>query len=97
MVGKITLITGPMFSGKTTELIRQCHRYIAGRQSVVVVKPKDDNRYCDDCICTHDRLTQIAMKAETMRDVYDTLSVYEVVAIDEGQFVSLSYNKLNFL
>ena len=51
--GCIEIICGPMFSGKTEELIRRLKRSIIAKKKILVFKPKIDNRYSDDCIVTH--------------------------------------------
>ena len=53
--GHIQLILGPMFSGKTTELVRRLKRYQHARLRCLVVKYKADTRYSDDCVATHDK------------------------------------------
>ena len=50
---KLELIVGPMFSGKSTELIRQISRYkIAGRK-VLTITHSSDNRYGEKIISSH--------------------------------------------
>ena len=46
---------GPMFSGKTTELIRRLKRYQIARYECLIVKYADDVRYDDKGIATHDK------------------------------------------
>ncbi|MFH8120282.1 MAG: hypothetical protein QXS37_05775, partial [Candidatus Aenigmatarchaeota archaeon] len=45
MSGKLEVITGPMFSGKTEELLRRIRRVILARQKVIAFKPSIDARY----------------------------------------------------
>ncbi len=53
--GHIELIIGPMFAGKSTELLRRVNRLeIAGRRCLYV-KYSEDNRYSQDCIATHNK------------------------------------------
>ncbi|EYB91884.1 hypothetical protein Y032_0201g1754 [Ancylostoma ceylanicum] len=94
--GHVVCILGPMFSGKTTELIRMHDRYrIAGR-TCVLVKYAGDTRYDAELIVTHKRVTAegATLIARTLREVRSQLfdADTEVVAIDEGQFFDdLSY------
>ena len=48
--GWIEVVCGPMFSGKTEELIRRLVRAQYAKQKVAIFKPKTDNRYSDDYI-----------------------------------------------
>lgn len=52
--GILTVIGGPMFSGKTTELIRQIKRDTIAGYKIESFKPKLDNRYTAEKICTND-------------------------------------------
>ena len=52
-VGWIEVICGPMFSGKSEELIRRLRRAMIARKRVEVFKPTIDNRYSDDEIVSH--------------------------------------------
>ena len=53
--GWIEVICGPMFSGKTEELIRRLVRAQYAKQRVSIFKPKTDNRYSDDYIVSHNK------------------------------------------
>ena len=52
-VGWIEVICGPMFSGKSEELIRRLRRAMIARKRVEVFKPMIDNRYSADEIVSH--------------------------------------------
>jgi thymidine kinase len=54
-VGRIELITGPMFAGKTTELLRRIERSELARLNCAVLKYARDDRYSTDNVATHDR------------------------------------------
>lgn len=54
--GSLQLIFGPMFSGKTTELMRRIKRYEIAKKKCLVIKYGADSRYTDeDKAVTHDR------------------------------------------
>lgn len=54
-VGKLKLIIGPMFSGKSTELINTVKRYKYKNKKTILVKFDQDNRYSsEDKVVTHD-------------------------------------------
>jgi len=86
--GKIQLIFGPMFSGKTTELIRRMKRYQIANYSCLIVKYAKDDRYDKDGIATHDKQTlQATVSASRLTpDVLELAARHEVVGVDEGQF-----------
>lgn len=78
--GRLEVITGPMFSGKTEELIRRIRRHkIAGR-SVAVFKPDIDTRYSTNLVVSHNG-AEIECYSITKDDVPDT----DVIGIDEIQ------------
>ena len=87
-VGWIEVICGPMFSGKSEELIRRLRRAIIARKRVEVFKPVIDDRYSADEIVSHgdSRMTSVVVKdAAEIMDRIDWRS--EVVGIDEGNFM----------
>ena len=84
--GQIQLIMGPMFSGKTTELLRRIRRYTIAKRECVVIKYVGDTRYSDDCAATHDQFTHKAISTNKLFDVLSSVENADVVGIDEGQF-----------
>jgi len=85
--GSIHLIIGPMFAGKSTELLRQIRRYFHKKKSTVVVAYELDDRYTNlERITTHDRIEYPAIKTGKLEDVKEKLLGYDVIGIDEGQF-----------
>ena len=90
--GRIEVICGSMFSGKTEELIRRMKRATFARQRVVIFKPQIDNRYSDDNVVSHDRneipSTPISRAAEILSRLEPAAGGYaiDVVGIDEAQF-----------
>ena len=53
--GSLQLIFGPMFSGKSTELMRRIRRYKIAKRNCVVIKYKADTRYSVEKAVTHDQ------------------------------------------
>ncbi|MDX2066708.1 MAG: thymidine kinase [Fimbriimonadaceae bacterium] len=51
--GKLTVICGSMFAGKSEELIRRARRALYARQRVQVFKPSIDRRYDEAMVVTH--------------------------------------------
>ena len=77
---------GPMFSGKSTELMRRLRRNIIAKKKCIAVKYKGDTRYSLDDMATHNKLLMPAIACSTLQESIDTLLKYDVVGIDEGQF-----------
>ena len=87
-VGWIEVICGPMFSGKSEELIRRLRRAMIARKRVEVFKPTIDNRYSDNEIVSHGDLrmhSQVVGSATEITERIDWRS--EVVGIDEANFM----------
>ncbi|PIC35705.1 hypothetical protein B9Z55_014978 [Caenorhabditis nigoni] len=89
-VGSITVILGPMFSGKTTELLRLHDRQIIAKRTCVLVKYAGDTRYDADLVATHSKMTGQGrtVKAHRLAEVASQIfsDDVQVVSIDEGQF-----------
>jgi thymidine kinase len=87
-LGWIEVICGPMFSGKSEELIRRLRRATIARKRVQVFKPAIDTRYSHDEIVSHGDLR---MKSEVLDKSNDMLQRIdcrtEVVGIDEANFM----------
>ncbi|KAK2949605.1 putative Thymidine kinase [Blattamonas nauphoetae] len=84
--GSIELIIGPMFSGKTTELMRRITRHRLARHSCLVIKFKLDTRYSFDKLSSHDRQMCPAIACSRLSEAEDHLKDVQVIGIDEGQF-----------
>ncbi|KAH7816148.1 Thymidine kinase [Monocercomonoides exilis] len=84
--GSIELIIGPMFSGKTTELIRRIRRHSLAKRNCIVIKYSKDRRYSEDKLCTHDHFTYEAISCIKLKDIEDLVKDAEIIGIDEGQF-----------
>ena len=84
--GRIEVICGSMFSGKTEELIRRLKRARIARQRVVVFKPVIDVRYSVDDVVSHDAHSQAAIAVEASHGITAQAAEAQVVGIDEAQF-----------
>lgn len=86
-VGRIEVICGSMFSGKTEELIRRARRAIIAQQHVQVFKPQLDNRYGLERVTSHNGQNIEAIPLPKAADILTCIeSDTTVVAIDEVQF-----------
>jgi len=85
--GWIEVIAGPMFSGKSEELIRRVTRYHLARVPTQTFKPAIDTRYAETEVVSHSKMSTAAIPVadsdELLRTVEDRTAV---VGIDEGQF-----------
>jgi len=85
--GWIEVICGPMFSGKTEEMIRRLRRAMIARKRVQVFKPAIDTRYSDAEIVSH---ADIRMASQPVNDARAILSSIDwrtqVLGIDEANF-----------
>ncbi|KAF6097665.1 thymidine kinase 1 [Phyllostomus discolor] len=79
------VILGPMFSGKSTELMRRVQRFQIAQYKCLVIKYAKDTRY-SNLFSTHDRNTMEALPACQLRDTTQEALGVDVIGIDEGQF-----------
>lgn len=84
--GQIQVIFGPMFSGKSTELIRRVRRFSVAQYNCLVVKYAKDTRYSETGMATHDKNTVDAVPATSLTEVRSRALKACVIGIDEGQF-----------
>jgi len=87
-VGWIEVICGPMFSGKSEELIRRLRRAMIARKRVEVFKPTIDDRYSADEIVSHGDLRMRSEVVGNAAEIIDRIDWRaEVVGIDEANFM----------
>jgi thymidine kinase len=84
--GWLEVICGPMFSGKSEELIRRLRRAEIAGQRALVVKPALDDRYDVGHVVSHAGAKMRAVAAETAADIPRLTAGYDAVGIDEVQF-----------
>jgi thymidine kinase len=86
--GSLEVICGPMFSGKSEELIRRITRAIIARQKVQVFKPALDDRYDASAIASHSQRKHEAIPVKDSVELARHLDpTAQVVALDEVQFM----------
>jgi thymidine kinase len=86
--GSIEVICGPMFSGKSEELIRRVKRATIARRRVQVFKPALDDRYDASAVASHSQQKHDAVPVGSAAELAGQLDpVVEVVAVDEVQFL----------
>ena len=84
--GRIEVICGSMFSGKTEELIRRLKRAKFARQKVEIYKPAIDTRYSDEDVVSHDANSIASTPVDSAESLLLLAEGAEVVGVDEAQF-----------
>ena len=85
--GRIELILGPMFSGKSTRLIEIIRKYVYKAKKTIMIKFFADKRYSEKSeVVTHDLIKYDSIDCKNLRDSFDKIKDYDVIGIDEGQF-----------
>ena len=84
--GRIEIICGSMFSGKTEELIRRMKRAKFARQRVEIFKPAIDTRYSEEDVVSHDSHSIASTPIDSSASILLFTSEIDVVGIDEAQF-----------
>jgi thymidine kinase len=89
-LGWIEVVCGPMFSGKSEELIRRLRRAEIARQRVQIFKPGVDQRYSEDHIVSH---SDLKIRSEAVKNASEVMARVdlrtEVIGIDEAQFLGV--------
>jgi thymidine kinase len=93
-VGYLELFIGPMWSGKTSELVKLYKQYTFCEIPVLAVNYLHDTRYANDTISTHDLVNIPCTTCEELREISDILNgvvsdnfkTCQVMLINEGQF-----------
>jgi thymidine kinase len=89
----VTLIIGPMYSGKTSELIRLIDRKRHADKKCLIIKKEGDIRFDDSYVTTHSQIRYKNCDVIHLMDITDEFidnlilsKKYDVVGIEEGQF-----------
>lgn len=85
--GRIEVVCGSMFSGKTEELIRRMKRAKFAKQKVEIFKPTIDTRYSEEDVVSHDHNAIRSTPIDTSSSLLLLASDIDVVGIDEAQFL----------
>lgn len=85
--GRIEVICGSMFSGKTEELIRRMKRAQFARQRVEIFKPAIDTRYSEEDVVSHEGKAIACTPVDNSATILLLSSEIDVIGIDEAQFL----------
>lgn len=87
--GGIEVITGPMFAGKTEELLRRVRRLQFAKKNIVVFKPAMDDRFALNEVVSHDKSRTKSVNIVSPSEIFSHIdATTDVVAIDEIQFLT---------
>ena len=88
--GRLVIITGPMFAGKTTKLLSEMQKAVGLKMRIILFKSALDNRYSTSEVVSHDgaRLpaTTLPNGEEGIKALAEAAKNYEVIGVDEGHF-----------
>ena len=87
--GRIEVVCGSMFSGKTEELIRRLRRAQFAKQKVEIFKPAIDVRYSEEDVVSHDQSHIQSTPIDSSASILLLSSDCDVVCIDEAQFFDM--------
>lgn len=86
LTGRIEIICGSMFSGKTEELIRRLNRARIAKLRVGIFKPYIDVRYNEENIVSHNAIALHSIPVENASQILFYSNEVDVIGIDEAQF-----------
>lgn len=89
MSNKFEIIVGPMFSGKTEELLRRLKRAKIAGKKIIVFKHEVDERYGDNIVKSRDQSETMAISIRNPYEVFDYIYDEDVICFDELQFFDL--------
>ncbi len=89
-MGWIEVICGPMFSGKSEELIRRLRRAEIAKLKTAIFKPDIDNRFSVNHIVSHSDQRMKSVPISTAREILNRVKEAKVIGIDEAQFFDAS-------
>ncbi len=86
-IGSIEMITGPMFAGKSEELLRRINRLKYAKKKYLVFKPSIDNRYSETEVVSHNKRSSKAIAISKSEEICKFFTDdIDVICIDEVQF-----------
>ena len=94
--GYLELIIGPMYAGKSTELIRRINRFKCLNKKIIVINHIFNNRYGSNGLTTHNKeVIEQCIVLEKLSDLDETiLNETDVIIIEELQFFSDAFNSI---
>ncbi len=84
--GWLEVICGPMFSGKSEEMLRRLRRAEIAGQRVIIFKPRIDDRYAPEDVVSHAGARMRGVPVGSVAELVARVPGFDVVGIDEVQF-----------
>jgi len=86
-LGKLEVVCGCMFAGKTEELIRKANILKRARKKYFVIKPAIDNRYASNEVKTHSGISIDAIEVSSSKEILSLIKKdTSMILVDEAQF-----------
>lgn len=89
-MGRIEVVCGSMFSGKTEELIRRMKRAQFAHQKVEIFKPAIDTRYSEEDVVTHEGVAINSTPVDNSSSILLLGADCDVIGVDEAQFFDMN-------
>ena len=96
-VGSLELIIGPMYAGKSTELLRRINMYEFLDKKIMVINHQINKRYGSNNLSTHNKeYYNKCINLEKLQDFekYNVFNEVEIIIIEELQFFCDAYNTI---
>ncbi len=84
--GSLLVLCGPMFSGKTEELLRLMRLATYAKRRVILFKPLIDNRYSENEVVSHNNTRMCSINVARALDIFVQAQDADVVGIEEAHF-----------
>ena len=100
MTGYLKIVIGPMFSGKSTELIRIVRKFKVINTKFLLINSKLDNRYGKDVVSSHDKEKEDCISVDNLKEIIEShIEKYtdsEYILIEEAHFFSDLFDFVRF-
>ena len=93
--GYLKVILGPMFAGKTTNIINEYNKYTAMDYKCIAINHMIDTRYGVNVVSNHNQIKIPSINSSSLYNVKMEISQYKVLFINEGQFFDDLYDFVN--
>jgi len=102
-MANLHITLGPMFSGKTTELLDKIENLlkIVSNDEILIINHNSDTRYSNNSICSHDKKQMPSLSVNKLSDIFNIIDIdinkKKYIFIDESQFFNDLYEVVKLL